>query len=123
MEFQKKFVLTICTKNPIITRLLVSNEYANSDGVRTMISEYDKNVILEYVEKFDLSSVILFGSSLYKEDANDIDIGVKGIRPEVFFKFYGQLMLHLSINVDVVDLSKRNAFTDLVEREGMVIYG
>lgn len=88
-----------------------------------MISEYDKNVILEYAKKFDLSSVILFGSSLHKEDANDIDIGVKGIRPESFFKFYGQLMLHLSKNVDVVDLSKKNAFTELVEREGMVIYG
>ena len=88
-----------------------------------MISEYDKKVILEYAEKFGLSSVILFGSSLHKKDPTDIDIGVKGIRPEFFFKFYGQLLLHLSKNVDVVDLSKRNAFTELVEREGMVIYG
>ena len=89
-----------------------------------MISEEDKKVILKYAKKYNVSSVILFGSVLREgEKANDFDIGVKGIRPELFFKFYTELFKHLSKPVDLVDLSRKSLFNDLIEDTGVIIYG
>ena len=88
-----------------------------------MISEKDKAAILKYAKKYNLSKVILFGSCLDRDDPNDIDIGVKGIEPEVFFKFYGELLLEISKRLDIVNLDKDNLFNKLIEKEGMKIYG
>ncbi len=57
------------------------------------------------------------------DKANDLDIAVKGIRPELFFKFYAELFKRLSKPVDLVDLSRKSLFNDLVEQTGVVIYG
>lgn len=78
---------------------------------------------MECAKKYHLSSVILFGSSLEKKDANDIDIGIKGMPSGRFFEFYGELLLSLAKRIDVVDLSKENAFNRLVEKEGIKLYG
>ena len=68
--------------------------------------------------------VLLFGSSLKSEaEGNDIDIGVEGIKPSEFFKFYGELMFAISKPVDVVDLAEKNQFTQLILKDGVVIYG
>jgi predicted nucleotidyltransferase len=88
-----------------------------------VICEKDKSVILKYAEKYKLSTVILFGSSLEKEDTNDIDIGIKGIAPGRFFEFYGELLLALTKRVDIVDLSKATSFNKLIEKEGLKLYG
>jgi len=88
-----------------------------------MISEKDKATILKYAKKYNLSTMILFGSCLDREDPNDIDIGIKGIEPELFFKFYGELLLEITKPVDVVNLDKDNPFNKLVEKEGMSLYG
>ena len=88
-----------------------------------MISEKDKATILKYAKKYNISTVILFGSYLDKEDPNDIDIGIKGIKPELFFKFYGELLLEVSKRIDIVNLGKDNLFNRLVEKEGVKLYG
>ena len=88
-----------------------------------MISEKDKTTILKYARKYNLTEVILFGSSIAREDANDIDIGIKGIEPKLFFDFYGELLLLLSKRVDIVNLDKKNPFNKLVEKEGIKLYG
>ncbi len=88
-----------------------------------MIKNEDKEIILNCAKKYDLNTVILFGSSIEREDANDIDIGIKGIEPGHFFDFYGELLLSLSKRVDVVDLSKENSFNKLIEKEGVRLYG
>ncbi len=89
-----------------------------------MINENDRNIILQCARKFNVSSVILFGSSLEEDNnANDIDLGVKGIDPRMFFKFYAELFKRLSKPVDLVDLSKKTLFNDLIEETGMRIYG
>ena len=87
-----------------------------------MISEKDKTIILKYAKKYNLSTVILFGSSVEGEDSNDIDIGIKGITPRLFFKFYAELFKYLSKPVDLIDLSKKTLFNDLVEETGVRIY-
>ncbi|MBA7521648.1 hypothetical protein ES705_13759 [subsurface metagenome] len=88
-----------------------------------MISEKDKATILKYAKKYNLSKVILFGSCLDREDPNDIDIGIKGIEPGLFFKFYGELLRNLSKPVDLVDLSKKSLFNQIIEEKGVKIYG
>lgn len=45
-----------------------------------MITEKDKGIILQCARKYNVSSIILFGSSVKKgREFNGIDIGVKGI--------------------------------------------
>jgi len=80
-----------------------------------MITEDDKDTIIRCAKRYNVESVILFGSSTRDDiESNDIDIGVKGIEPRLFFRFYA---------VDLVDLSKKSLFTDLVEETGVRIYG
>ncbi|OHB75546.1 MAG: hypothetical protein A2Z25_07400 [Planctomycetes bacterium RBG_16_55_9] len=89
-----------------------------------MISEAYKAVILECARKYNASSVLLFGSALSEGDkANDFDIAVKGIQPELFFNFYAELFKQLPKPVDLVDLSRKSLFNDLIEQTGMTIYG
>jgi predicted nucleotidyltransferase len=89
-----------------------------------MITEKDKDDIIRCAKKYNVSSIILFGSSTIKEkESNDIDIGVKGIEPRLFFTFYAELFKNLSKPIDLVDLSKKSLFNDLVEETGVQIYG
>jgi predicted nucleotidyltransferase len=89
-----------------------------------MITESDKKIILQYAKKYNVSSIILFGSSLeIDKESNDIDLGVKGIEPRLFFKFYAELFKHLSKPAHLIDLSKKSLFNDLVEETGVKIYG
>jgi len=85
-----------------------------------MIGEKDKKTILEISKKYNLSRVFLFGSSLSDQvNAKDIDIAIDGIADEFFFTFYGELMFALSKPVDIVDLSKKTKFTDMVIKTGV----
>jgi predicted nucleotidyltransferase len=88
-----------------------------------VITEKDKAIILKYAKKYNLSTVILFGSCVDRENPNDIDIGIKGIEPELFFRFYGDLLLEITMPIDVVNLDKDNSFNKLIEREGIKLYG
>ena len=90
-----------------------------------MITEKDKETIIQCARKYDVSSVYLFGSSTVEgAEANDIDLAVNGIVPRLFFKFYGELLRSLSKPVDLVDLSQKSLFNQIVEeRGGGKIYG
>ena len=89
-----------------------------------MITEEDKDTIRRCAKRYDVESVILFGSSTRDDiESNDIDIGVKGIEPRLFFKFHAELFRRLPKPVDLVDLSKKSLFNDLVEETGVRIYG
>ena len=89
-----------------------------------MISESDRDIILYYARKFNVKEIYLFGSSLNnKNDANDIDVAVRGISPVIYFDFYGKLLRYLSKPVDLVNLSKESRFTQMVEKQATKIYG
>lgn len=88
-----------------------------------MISLKDKNKIVELADKYKVSQILLFGSALFKDDFSDIDLAVKGIKPELFFKFYGELIFAVSKPVDLIDLDIENPFVKLVQQEGVKIYG
>ena len=89
-----------------------------------MIDEKDKKIIISYAKKYHVGEIFIFGSSLdNEEEANDIDLAVRGIAPDLFFDFYGKLLRHLSKPIDMVDLSKRSQFTELIEKQAVKIYG
>jgi predicted nucleotidyltransferase len=89
-----------------------------------MLSDTDRAAIISVSRQYHARRVVLFGSTLSSQrEAHDIDLGVEGVPDRQFFAFYGDLMCALSKPVDVVDLSERSLFTDLVEREGVVVYG
>ena len=80
-----------------------------------MISEREKEIIIQFAKKYQVTSIYLFGSSLDTSDYNDIDLAVKGIKPELFFKFYGELLRNLEKPVDLIDLSERSLFNQIIE--------
>lgn len=88
-----------------------------------MISKKDKKEIIRLAKKYKVSSVHLFGSSLYSPVANDIDLGVKGIDPKLFFELYGELLMALSKQIDLVDLSVKSLFNSIIEKNSVKIYG
>lgn len=88
-----------------------------------MLAETDKRIIEEIARKYRAKRVLLFGSSLLPErERRDIDIAVEGIEGKDFFRFYGELLCALSKPVDVIDLSSKSRFVELIRQEGIPIY-
>lgn len=88
-----------------------------------MITKKEKDVNLQCAKKYNVSSVILFGSSVKERNGRDIDLAVKGIRPNLFFKFYGELFKNLPKPVDLIDLDEADSyFTKRILGEGKIIY-
>jgi predicted nucleotidyltransferase len=48
-----------------------------------MLNDTDRERILECAKEYGATTVVLFGSSLESDEANDIDLGVRGIAPEL----------------------------------------
>ncbi|TFG15925.1 MAG: nucleotidyltransferase domain-containing protein [Promethearchaeota archaeon] len=88
-----------------------------------MINEKEKNIIIKYAKKYNVSKIFLFGSSLVQDEYNDIDLAVSGIKPDLFFKFYGDLLRNLTKPVDLVDLSQKSFFIQIIQKNGVKIYG
>jgi predicted nucleotidyltransferase len=89
-----------------------------------MITDRDKKTIQHIAHKYHASRVLLFGSALCDtEEARDIDLAVEGIADKDFYAFFGELLCTLSKPVDVVDISKKSRFIDLILKEGVPLYG
>ncbi len=89
-----------------------------------MISQQDSNAIIDIAKNYNVNRILLFGSSADPSvtDPHDIDLGVEGIPPEQYFRFYGDLMMRLSKPVDLVDLAQEGRFVSLVLRDGVQLY-
>jgi predicted nucleotidyltransferase len=68
-------------------------------------------------------SVYLFGSMVTGKtrDDSDIDIGIKGLSPEKFFRVYAKLDNTLSHDVDLVDFDENNKFYNLLNSLGELV--
>ena len=85
-----------------------------------MISAKDRETIQELARKYQVSKILLFGSSLSESaESRDIDIAVEGIADKDYFSFYGELLCRLSKPVDVVDLTNKSKFVQMIMREGV----
>jgi len=88
-----------------------------------MIADKDRQIIKKIAAKYRVKRVLLFGSSLSSDkESRDIDIGVEGIEEKDFFTFYGELLFALSKPVDVIDLSTKTRFVELIQQEGIPLY-
>jgi len=68
-------------------------------------------------------SVYLFGSLVTGKihPNSDIDIGIKGLPPERFFRVYAKLDNNLLNEVDLIDFDENNQFYNLLNSLGEVI--
>jgi predicted nucleotidyltransferase len=68
-------------------------------------------------------NIYLFGSMVTGKihQNSDIDIGVKGLQAEKFFKVYSKLYMELDNKVDLVDFDYDDQFYYLLERIGEVV--
>ena len=89
-----------------------------------MIPEPEINKAIELAKKYDIGQLFLVGSALYKksEDVNDYDFAIRNYPPGVFFRFYGSLLMAMSKNVDLIDLSgETTKFKEIILKEGRLI--
>ena len=68
-------------------------------------------------------SIYLFGSLVTGKihQHSDIDIGIKGLPPENFFRVYAKLDNNLLNDVDLIDFDENNKFYNLLNSIGEVI--
>ena len=89
-----------------------------------MLNTSDQRIIEMYAKQFGVKEIYLFGSSLEEEEnAQDIDLAVRGIAPVDFFDLYGKLLRYLSKPVDLVNLSNPSRLTQMIEAQAVKIYG
>jgi uncharacterized protein len=88
-----------------------------------MISKTEMKTISEIARKYKIGKILLFGSAAEGSVYNDIDIAVSGIEPELFFSFYGEVLMALSKPVDIINLDHETSFVNLIRKEGIPIYG
>lgn len=89
-----------------------------------MLSEQERQAVVFLADRYRVKKILLFGSSAAPgKEGRDIDLAVEGVQARDFFKFYGDLIFHLKRSVDLIDLSSKSKFNDLVRREGLPIYG
>jgi predicted nucleotidyltransferase len=81
--------------------------------------------IISLSKEFDAEKVLLFGSCLEDvESAHDIDIAVKGVKPERFFEMYGRILGEVDSEVDLIPLEDtREHFAKRILEKGRLIYG
>ncbi len=88
-----------------------------------MITEQEKNTILDIAGKYNASRILLFGSALSETaESGDIDIAVEGIADKDFYTFHGELLCALPKPVDIIDLSLKTKFIELVVKEGVPLH-
>ena len=68
-------------------------------------------------------SIYLFGSMVTGKihQNSDIDIGIKGLPPEKFFRVYAKLDNNLSNDVDLVDFDENHKFYNLLNSLGELV--
>ena len=69
--------------------------------------------IVKIIKDVGGKEAYLFGSAARGDntDISDIDVGVKGVPKNLFFKLNGRIMMALNRQVDLVDLDEETRFT------------
>ena len=73
----------------------------------------DIEKIVEIIKDVGGKEAYLFGSVARGDDTDisDIDVGVRGVPKNLFFKLSGRIMVALNCQVDLVDLDEETRFT------------
>ena len=69
------------------------------------------------------AEVYAFGSAAHGEarDDSDIDLAVRGLAPQLFFRAMSAAAFAVSRPIDLIDLDEHNPFTDYLLRKGGLI--
>ena len=83
----------------------------------------DIEVAIDLLKNEGCQSVYLFGSLVTGNihQNSDIDIGIKGLPAEKFFRVYATLDNNLSNTVDLIDFDENNKFFELLDSLGEVV--
>ena len=83
----------------------------------------DIEVAAHLLKNEGCQSIYLFGSMVTGKihENSDIDIGIKGLPPERFFRVYAELDNNVSHEVDLVDFDENNKFYNLLNSLGEVV--
>ncbi len=76
----------------------------------------DLEAAIVILRKYGVSEIYLFGSladGTYHENS-DIDIAVKGLKPELFLKAYADLSFNINKNVDLLNMDTQERFTEML---------
>ena len=90
-----------------------------------MLSTRELKKAVGLAKKYKIGKLYLVGSILHNsaKNANDYDFAIDDYPKGTFFKFYGELFMAMSKEVDLIDLSgKKTLFDDIVKREAKIIY-
>ncbi len=82
--------------------------------------EADLKRACEYLLKVGCTEIFLFGS-LAENKANsdsDIDLAVRGLKADKYFRAYGELMKLLDHSFDLIDLDSDNDFSKEILKSG-----
>ena len=76
-------------------------------------------------KEFGAEKVLLFGSCIDDvESAHDIDVAIKGVKPEKFFEMYGRILGEVDSELDLIPLEDtREYFAKLILEKGKLLYG
>lgn len=83
----------------------------------------DLEIAVSVLTGLGARQVFVFGSVVRREPSSvprDIDIAVSGLPPEKFFHAYGQLMMRLQHDVDLVDLDDDAEFVRVLKETGQL---
>ena len=72
---------------------------------------------------FGAKEVYVFGSQATGESSqdSDVDLAVRGLPDEVFFKAYARASLECPRELDLISLDDANPFTDFILKEGPLV--
>lgn len=84
----------------------------------------DVKKAIEILKKYGCSEVYLFGSVVNGEfnENSDIDIAVRGLKDEYFFKAFAELEIQLFNVIELIDLDdKQNRFAQFIMKKRELI--
>ena len=94
-------------------------------NIGTIPEKYQEDIkkANNFLKNEGCKTVFLFGSMVTGKihDNSDIDIGIKGLPPEKFFKVYSKLYMNLDNEFHLVDFDCDNDFFSLLEKLGEVV--
>lgn len=71
---------------------------------------------IKILKEYGCTEIYIFGSLINNSfnDKSDIDIAIKGLQPELFFKAYSDLTVELQHSVDLINMETQKRFVDFL---------
>lgn len=87
------------------------------------IFQNDLQIITNYLISLGIEEIYLFGSIPRNTatDKSDIDIAVRGIKPENYFQVLGELLMRTKHKIDLVDLNLQESLGNSLIDSGELV--